>query len=415
VQAVAWIPGRNDSLLAVFALASFLAFLRYLDTRKPDAYVARLIFFALGLFTKETAIMVAAVSFLYVALIDKKALSGRETRFFVWGWFITIVCWFIIRDAALRGTFESTAGSLAAAFFVSAPAFVQYIGKILMPFNLSVFPIIKDTTFLYGIAAIILLFFALRYSKAKRWPFVIFGLFWFFLFLAPSFLRPSAKFVHDFQEHRMYLPLVGMIIAVGEIDIFKRMMPSAKTLAACVLTISIFAAINVRHGENFRNRVTYWENAAATSPSSWLTHLKVASIYYDEGSLDKAEQEYLKVVSLDRVSSPAYAGLGHVYMTNNMPDKAEAQFKKAVAAYPANYPVYVSLGTLYYRQGKLEAAAAMWAKALRYEPTDMNALKNLAIFYAEQKDYKAARFYVERLLETGVGVPPDFIEKIKGD
>ena len=32
-QAVTWVPGRNDSLLALFALASFLAFLRYLDTR----------------------------------------------------------------------------------------------------------------------------------------------------------------------------------------------------------------------------------------------------------------------------------------------------------------------------------------------------------------------------------------------
>ncbi len=52
-------------------------------------------------------------------------------------------------------------------------------------------------------------------------------------------------------------------------------------------------------------------NAVATSPGSWLVHLKMASIYYDEGSIDKAEREYRKVIELDRVSSPAYAGLGY--------------------------------------------------------------------------------------------------------
>src|SRR3989338_2227938 len=37
-QAVAWIPGRNASQLAIFVLSSFLCFLNWLDTRKWGYY-----------------------------------------------------------------------------------------------------------------------------------------------------------------------------------------------------------------------------------------------------------------------------------------------------------------------------------------------------------------------------------------
>jgi len=419
-QAVAWVPGRNDSLLALFALASFMSFLNYLDKRRRSDYALHLAFFTLGLFTKETAIMIAAVCLLYLRLIDRNGLTGRELRSFALGWIVAAGCWYVMRQAALKGSFESTAYSLASALWVSSPAFIQYIGKVFMPFNLSVFPIIRDTAFIYGIAAILLLFFALRHSKLKRWPFVIFGLSWFFLFLAPSFLRPSAKFVHDFQEHRMYLPVIGIAIVLNEIDIVKRISFQKKTLAACAVILSVLAAVNVSHASNFMDRMAYWRNAVATSPRSWITHLKMGSIYYDGGSFDRAEQEYLLVLQLDRASpqyrnasSAAYAGLGHVYMAKNMMEKAEVQFRKAIASYPANYPVYVSLGTVYYRQGRLKEASAMWVEALKYEPADKDALRNMAILCAEQKDFKAALFYVDRLREAGVDIPADFLAKLK--
>ena len=413
VQAVAWIPGRNDSLLALFVLASFMSFLEYLDKRRRSNLVLHFVFFTLGLLTKETAVMIMAVCLLYVRLIDRKSLSGRELRLFACGWVVTTGCWYVMREAALKGSFDTTFDSLVGALWVSLPAFVQYIGKIIMPFNLSVFPTIQDTTFLYGIAAILLLSFALHYSKGRRWPFVIFGLSWFFLFLAPSFLRPSEKFVHDFQEHRMYVPIIGFIIMLNEIDIVKKMSFNKKTRAVCVVILVVLAAANVRHANNFRDRLSYWVNAVETSPRSWLTHTGIASIYFEEGSLDKAEQEYVKAIKLERLASPAYAGLGHVYMAKNMPEMAQTQFRKAVAAYPGNYLACVSLGTLYYRQAKPGAAVEMWVNALKYDPANKDALRNMAILCAEQKDYAAARFYVERMREAGFDVPADFSATLK--
>src|SRR3989339_449621 len=71
-QAVAWIPGRNDSQLAIFVLLSFLCFAEFLEKRRLYLYIAHLLFFILALLTKETAVGLALICPLYVWLIAKE-------------------------------------------------------------------------------------------------------------------------------------------------------------------------------------------------------------------------------------------------------------------------------------------------------------------------------------------------------
>jgi len=49
-QAVSWIPGRNDSLLALFMIPSFLFFINYLEGKRNKDLVLHLSFFAASLF-----------------------------------------------------------------------------------------------------------------------------------------------------------------------------------------------------------------------------------------------------------------------------------------------------------------------------------------------------------------------------
>ncbi len=214
----------------------------------------------------------------------------------------------------------------------------------------------------------------------------------------------------------MYLPIIGIFIMLNETDIVKRMSINKKAIFICAMILAVFSAVNIRHANNFRDRHSFWANVIETSPRScsWLAHLQIASIYFEEGLLDKAEQEYLQTIKIEHLASPAYAGLGNVYMAKNMPEMAEIQFRKAIAAYPANYLARVSLGTIYYKQGKLGAAAEMWVKALTYEPACKDALRNMAILCAEQKDFKSAGFYADRMREAGFDVPEDFLAKLKG-
>jgi hypothetical protein len=55
VHAVAWIPGRNDPLLAIFTLISFISLLNYYKTNENRFLVLHLLAYAFAVFTKEAA------------------------------------------------------------------------------------------------------------------------------------------------------------------------------------------------------------------------------------------------------------------------------------------------------------------------------------------------------------------------
>ncbi|MBU0763864.1 MAG: glycosyltransferase family 39 protein, partial [Bacteroidetes bacterium] len=57
LHTVAWIPGRNDSMLAILGIVSFLSLLNFLDTNKVYWLIIHFIAFFLALLTKESAIV----------------------------------------------------------------------------------------------------------------------------------------------------------------------------------------------------------------------------------------------------------------------------------------------------------------------------------------------------------------------
>ncbi len=65
VQTVAWVPGRSDGLMAVFALASLLAWLHFDRSGSRLALGAHLALMAAALLSKETAIALVPVAIGY--------------------------------------------------------------------------------------------------------------------------------------------------------------------------------------------------------------------------------------------------------------------------------------------------------------------------------------------------------------
>ncbi len=415
VQAVAWIPGRNDSLLAVFSLASFISFVNYLNTDRLKWYAFHVLFFGLALFTKESAIGLAALFFGFLHLIWKeKFFSSREKKLAL-GWAATASFWFIMRHMAIKKPLDMSVFEVGANMIRNFPAFIQYAGKMMFPFNLSVFPIIQDTSSAYGIIAFCTLLLLFRHSKNVRYAHVLFGALWLAVFILPSFIRPVSDIeVNDFLEHRLYLPMMGFMIVlletgpVNRID-FKR----KKAAAAGALLIAIFSVTSFIHADNFKNELNFWKNAATTSPNAvTIVHPSLAAAYAARGMTDLAEKECGKAIALNPRVRGAHNVLGWIYMNKGMLDEAEAEFSKEIVLNSECSAPYLNMGIAQMKKGSAADAEAAWLKAVELDGDAADAIGCLAKLYYERMDFARAEYFARRLLELGVRIPEDVLETL---
>ena len=354
-QAVAWIPGRNDSLLAIFILSTFIFFINYLKKKKVSSFILSLIFFGLALFTKESAILVLPIMFFYLYFFYKK-----ENKFFfnLFYFFIGSIgitsLWIILRYITLKDSVSLTLIEMIKSVFLNSPAIIQFIGKIFLPFNLSVLPVIQDTTFLY---------------KEKRWNYILLGLGWFFAFLLPSFIRPNSALVADFIEHRLYVPIIGIFIILLETDFIKKIdLKKKSTLIIIGGLIFTLGVITVVHSVNFANRLAFWNNAARNSPHYPLAHRNLGAMEYLDGNMDNAEKEFRAALALNPNEEMAHNNLGLVYVNQNKLEEAEEEYKKELKINPYYDNTYYNLGLLYWQQKKYDEAIKNWKKTLELNP-----------------------------------------------
>lgn len=413
-QAVVWIPGRNDSLVTIFILAAFIFWINFLETKKWPPFAWHLLFFALALFTKELAILLPLFCLLHLWLIGKKKLTSDEKKFLILGWPSVLIIWFLFRQSALENPIKYAFLDILKSLPFHSPAIVLYLGKIIFPVNLSVLPIIQDSTLLYGIITIILVTILLFLSKEKRLNYLIFGLIWFLIFLFPSFIRPDPDVVAYFIEHRVYLPFVGLIVVLSEIDFVKKFNLNRKI---CLLLsgsiILILSITTIIHSQNFKNRINFWENAVKTSPHHPLAHRNLGAMYYLDGRLDDAEVEYKKSLELNPSEQMAHNNLGLIYTDRGLLDKAEEEYKKELEVNPLYDTAHFNLGMLYAKQQKLEKAAEWWQKTVAINPEYFSAHINLAVYYYQQKEFNKAIYHVNEVLKRGGQVPVELLQKLR--
>lgn len=376
----AWIPGRVDSILAVFVLTAFIAFLEYLRTNNRLYYLLHLIFFALALFTKETALVLILMCLLYYFLIFKeRAAFTGGFGVLALGWFLVSLGWYLARMMVLAGSPPLNITDTLKSLF-NLPAVVLYVGKMLLPFNLSVLPILRDSSLIFGLVTLSAVLVLLAFTKKRRYGFILFGASWLVLFLLPSlvFSDPSSFTGVALYEHRIYLPLIGFIILLMETDLVRNNIDiKKKGLVVGVLIIISFSAMTFIHSGDFKNRMNFWESAVRTSSHHPLAHRNLGAMYYLDGFPEKAEVEYKKALELNPSEPMAHNNLGVIYMNQNRFKEAEQEFQKELKINSYYDDAYFNYGLLCAKQGRLKEAAALWKRTLEINPGHIDAYRYL--------------------------------------
>jgi len=464
-QAVAWIPGVVDVLVAVFSISSFLFFLNFIENKKQKDFLLHILFFALALYTKEIAACIALVCVAYF-LINKHK-NGIHTRLimFVVGWVSVGFIWFAMRQASLDGQNQKHIFEMVASVFVNIPSILQYLGKVFFPFNLSVMPVIADTHFTFGGLALIIIAYSLKSSSNKRKSMLLFASIWFIFFLLPTLIQTSVFRVHQSYEHRMYLPLVGVLLFIAEFDWMKFFSFSKVQHKAVSITVLMaLFLITIIHSRSFANTYSFLKNAVATSPSSSLAHRNMGIYYQDVNQLKEASESYVLSLMLNPHEKDLHNNLGVIYDTWGKFDLAAKEFRMEVEMNPTNKQALhnlsllnarkekkgdgnknlflneiangralmqqgktkeaeslfvnilnhdslntqalFNLGILYYGFKQLDAAEALWRRAAEIDTTYTDAYSNLAISLAQQGKNKEAEIILKKVISSN----PDFLD-----
>jgi protein O-mannosyl-transferase len=273
VPTVAWMPGRNDTLLTIFSIFSFLAFMNFIEKTKLTDYFLHLFFLLLALFTKENGLCLIVVSLLYMHLVLKMKWFCFKENVLITGWFFTLTLWFLMRHMALAEHSPATAASIYAMFhsmMMNSIVLLQYLGRIFFPFHLSVWPTIQDSQWITGVIALALLAMALFFSKEAKPDKVLFGIAWFILFLVPTLTGPHTGPAACFFDHRVCISMPGMMILLAETDVIKHFNIKKKRYIFLISCMFIFySLIAFEHSYDYRNSAAFWNNAQITSPHSW--------------------------------------------------------------------------------------------------------------------------------------------------
>lgn len=401
-QAVAWIPGRNDTLLAVFVLLFFINSINYTTTGKTNNLALSGLFLLLAFFTKETAVFAAPAAFALLVLYKDTKVQDRSMypQYIVW-----VVCfgiWFAARSAA---TIQSSGIGSAQAFtdvIHRLPVVLQYLGKIVLPFNLSVFPTQQDTVIYFGIAAhLTLLALILLNQKANRKAIVGAGAV-FLLFLMPALLVPAELNRQTF-EHRLYLPIIGILLILPQTLLFNSTRTDKQVTIIVLAICALFVGVNYKHQRNFESPVSFWSQAAATSPNSAYALMMLAA-RLDKSEIQRSEQLFRHAYALNpkekylnfyiaemlQRKDSVLASEQYLLEEKKISDYIQCDFYLARVAMEKRDP-YAAIVHL-----------QLYLNRDKYNPMANN---NLLLLYVETNQAEKAKQQAQQMISLGMDVP----------
>ncbi|MFH2002541.1 MAG: tetratricopeptide repeat protein [Planctomycetota bacterium] len=403
-QAVVWIPGRNDSLLAIFMLLAMISLVRLQKTDRIGSYGLHFFLFALSLFTKETAAFFPLVGIYYLWVVCGERWASKKVCIGVAGWAVAGIGWLLARNAALAGAGQPHTDLTGFdAFVINLPALPALLGKLVVPWKLAGLATFEKLSVNTGfvVAALFILFCLI--IKKMNYRRVGLGAIWAIVFLLPAMFHrlEHAADHYDYLEHRAYLPLFGVLLVMIEVvAVLEKKMKWRTACYAAAAILAVLAARGFVHSRTFSDRFVFWEQAVRNNPSRSNFHSVLGKLYYERGEYDKAKACFLNAIERSICKDPLnYKNLSVVYNKLGEPDLSLEMIRKAVEFDAKNADYRYSLGKAYYSRKSYDEAEACFLEAVRLDPSMADAHIHLVGIYAGRNEIDKAISACRKILQ----------------
>ena len=439
IEAVAWISGVTEPLLGILLIASLLCYLqsRLKSGRALKWQVISVVFFALALLEKETAVILVGFLLVYEWIYGPERGRPLTVRRVIawcggairktWAYFFVILLYLPVRIHALKGfSHIVTPLSTAQLLFTWPPLIWFWIRHLLWPVGLSTFydfpAVVHPTLRSFILPAIldvctgIVLVACARRSRA-----VAFFATWLVLPLIPL-LNIRVFLADDFAHDRyLYLPSVGLAVLVAMA--LKKVcvgqprwlgMPASLLVAATCLAASLSYG-TITESFYFSDNLTFYAYNLAKAPQNRINELNYATVLGEDGKYGPALAILTDMVNRYRDFWPATYNLAYTYYKLGRLPEAERYFLRAIRLNPHKPDPYLYLGMTRFKLGRTGEAIATVQQAIAIRPTGYGYHFALGVMLKTQGDLNGAlrEFQVELATNPGAQAAAEQVKEIK--
>ena len=392
-QAVTYISGRADPMVAFFIFSGFYLYIRSIDLDKKTYYFASLALFVFALLTKEIAIVFPFLLLLYDFVFPRRSRAKTEgfLKYRYFTLFLILGLYVALRYSVLN--FAEGVPSLGSAGLssrlLSMPRVIfAYLGLLFLPLGLHMErevplanSLLEPSVLLSLILLILIGITIVRTYRHSR--IIFFASVWFFLALLPMCnIMPLTTLM---SEHWLYIASLGffMILAIGLAALSELKIGASRkfwrifVLLSAIAIFAFYSFLTLRRNLDWKDGLTLCRNTLKYSPGNERVHNNLGNIYLREGRHGKAEDEYREALKLDPYLSEAYHNLGIIYSGRKEYDRAIEEYKEALKLNPGLLETHYNLGIVYYKQGEKEMALSQLKEALRLFPGNEDIIEAL--------------------------------------
>jgi len=422
-EAVTYVSGLGDSLSVFFMFFGVFLYLKFRISKKTPLKSAHclssFLMYALALMSKETAIVMPAFIFIvdFFFLDKNEKLSSKKKLEkigkAIWPFLILAGFYVLLRATVLnfKNTFNlyNEENIFVSSFHIRLLTFFRiltvYFGLLFWPFNLHMERSVEIATSLNSLSVIFggvifLCLLILALTQFKRFPILSFGIFWFFIGLAPTsnLLIPISGLLY---EHWLYLPLIGIFLIfiwLG-MEIGKKCSLEKVFLAIFLTYLVFFSVLTIRQNTIWRDPITFYNYTLKYAPNSYRIINNLGMAYADIDEHKLAKETYKRAIDLEPSSPVAYHNLGNTYLEMGKTDLAIENFKIAIKLDPGFVFSYNALVNFYLKNKRYKEARETLESYLNYADSKIDILFVLAQIAAKEEDFESALDYLEKALE----------------
>jgi len=448
VESVAWVSERKDVLSTFFCLLTIAAYYCYVKKTSAKYYILTFVLLSIGLMAKPMLVTMPFVLILldfwplkrfryqsgfYLKLEKENDDVVRKNHRII----LEKIPLFIIVIITCIVTFiaQKSEGAVKAIWAIplkyrienAVVSYADYFLKAIWPHKLAVFyPYPGNAISSWQIFGGAILIVAACYGAirtAKKYPYILVGLFWYLGTLVPviGLVQVGDQAMAD---RYTYIPLIGIFIIVswGAADLFKKLRDQTSSLRSP--SYAWQAGVRDQKSEVGSRRTEVGGQRSAVREQQPMTSSSVlvffnkrrfqniflgisaaillvalsAKTFYQLNTWKNEITLFEHAVSVTENNYQAENNLGTAYSSKDL-DKALFHYEAALKIKPGYAMALYNLGTIYEKKGQIDKAINYYLKVLQINPNYSDALNNLGLIYYNQRDYAKAVSYFKRALK----------------